>query len=93
MYLDLQQNLEEGDSMAMYYEVGITIGGAKSITTVDTNFIPAKDWKDAVDYVMNVSRQSYPSYDVEFDFVKEYNIEDEPKDIGYIHAADSSWEI
>ena len=61
MYLDLQQNLEEGDSMAMYYEVGITIGGAKSITTVDTNFIPAKDWKDAVDYVMNVSRQSYPS--------------------------------
>ena len=79
--------------MAMYYEVGITIGGAKSITTVDNNFIKAKAWKDAVDYVMNVSRQTYPSYDVEVDFVKEYNIAAEPKDIGYIHAAASSCEI
>ncbi len=93
MYLDLQQNLEEGDSMAMYYEVGLTIGGAKSITTVDTNFIPAKDWKAAVEYVMSVSKETYPDYDVEFEFVKEYRIEDEPKDLGYVHCADSKWEM
>ena len=93
MYLDLQQNQEVGDDMAMYYEVGIKISDAKSIITVDTNYIPAKDWKQAVDYVRRVSKNEYPDLNVEFEFVKEYNIEDEPTDIGYIHGTSGRWEI
>ena len=93
MYLDLQQNLEGEDNMAMYYEVGLSIGGIESITSVDTNFVPAKDWRAAVEYVMSVSKETYQSHDVEFEFVKEYRIEDEPKDLGYVFNVDGKWEL
>ena len=42
---------------------------------------------------MRISKNEYPDLDVEFEFIKEYNIEDEPTDIGYIHGTSGRWEI
>lgn len=84
MYLDLQQSLEEGDNMAMYYEIGITIDGVESCVYVDTNATPVDSWKQAVEHVMSLANVYHPQLKTEFDFVKEYEIDDEPKNLGYI---------
>ena len=84
MYLDLQQSQEEGDSMAMYYEIGITIDGIESCVYVDTNATPVDSWKQAVEHVMSLAKVYHPLLKIEFDFIKEYEIENEPKNLGYI---------
>jgi|TARA_E500000178_G_C16838632_1_gene669504 hypothetical protein len=71
--------------MATYYEIGISIEKQPSIVTLDSNATPVKDWKDAVDHVMRLAKLFYPTFTTEFDFVKEYEIEDEPSNLGYIH--------
>ena len=74
----------EGDSMAMYYEIGISIEKQPSMVTVDSNATPVQNWKEAVEHVLQLAKLIYPNLKTEFDFVKEYEIEDEPSDLGYI---------
>ena len=81
----MQQSLEEGDRMAMYYEIGITIDGIESCVYVDTNATPVDSWRQAVDLVMTLAKVYHPQLKIEFDFVKEYEIENEPKNLGYIY--------
>lgn len=71
--------------MAMYYEIGLSIEKQPSIIGVDSNATPVKDWKEAVEHVLELAKLFYPNLTTEFDFVKEYEIEDEPSNLGYIH--------
>tara|TARA_R100000742_G_C4279094_1_gene102906 strand:- start:196 stop:453 length:258 start_codon:yes stop_codon:yes gene_type:complete len=70
--------------MAMYYEIGLSIEKQPSMVVVDSNSTPVKDWKEAVEYVLQLAKLIYPNLKTEFDFVKEYEIDDEPSDLGYI---------
>lgn len=70
--------------MAMYYEIGVSIEKQPSMVVVDSNSTPVKDWKEAVEYVLQLAKLIYPNLKTEFDFVKEYEIDDEPSNLGYI---------
>ena len=76
--------------MAMYYEIGVSIEKQPSVVTVDSNATPVKDWKEAVEHVMRLARLFYPNLKTEFDFVKEYEIDDEPSNLGYIFQPQDS---
>jgi len=70
--------------MAMYYEVELQVAGRDVLYRLDTNVIPLKDWKHAVDFAMTVGQLGYDSEDVQFTSIKEYKIINEPKKLGYI---------
>lgn len=76
--------------MAMYYEIGVSVDSVETCVRIDSNATPVEDWKQAVDFVMAMTREYNPDLTVEFDYVKEYQITDEPKDLGFIFQPQNS---
>ena len=66
--------------MAKYYEVCVAVGEQKTVVRIDTNINKyIETYKDAVNFVMENIQHTYPHDNIEFEFVEEHPILDEPK--------------
>jgi hypothetical protein len=68
----------------MHYEIFVSVDGQQGVVRVGGSHPLAKGTASAIEYAMNLTQMCYPDSVVEFDFIKEYKLEDEP-DVGYVY--------
>ena len=70
----------------MHYEIFVSVDGQRGVVRVGGSHPLANDTASAIEYALNITKTCYPEAIVEFDFIKEYELEDEP-DVGYVYEA------
>ena len=70
----------------MHYEIFVSVDGQQGVVRVGGSHPLANGTASAIEYALNVTQMCYPEAIVEFDFIKEYVLEDEP-DVGYVYEA------
>ena len=68
----------------MHYEIFVSVDGQRGVVRVGGSPPLANGTASAIEYALNVTQMCYPEAIVEFDFIKEYVLEDEP-DVGYVY--------
>ena len=68
----------------MHYEIFVSVDGQQGVVRVGGSHPLANGTASAIEYALNVTQMCYPEAIVEFDFIKEYELEDEP-DVGYVY--------
>ena len=68
----------------MHYEIFVSVDGQRGVVRVVGSHPLANGTASAIEYALNVTQMCYPEAIVEFDFIKEYVLEDEP-DVGYVY--------
>ena len=68
----------------MHYEIFVSVDGHRGVVRVGGSHPLANGTASAIEYALNVTQMCYPEAIVEFDFIKEYVLEDEP-DVGYVY--------
>lgn len=67
-----------------HYEIFVSVDGRQGVVRVGGSHPLAKGTASAIEYALGVTEMCYPEAIIEFDFIKEYDIEDEP-DVGYVY--------
>ena len=67
----------------LHYEIFISVDGQKGVVRVGSSYPPIKDTSSAINYALELTQSCYPDSKVEFEFIKEYLLDDEP-DVGYV---------
>ena len=71
----------------MRYEIFISVDGQRGVVRVGSSHpLVRKGTPSAIEYALHLTEMCYPDAVVEFDFIKEYTIDDEP-DVGYVYEA------
>jgi len=71
----------------MHYEIFVSVDGQQGVVRVGGSHpLVANGTASAIEYALGVTKMCYPEAVVEFDFIKEYELEDEP-DVGYVYEA------
>ena len=68
----------------MHYEIFVSVDGQQGVVRVGGSHPLANGTASAIEYAMNLTQMCYPESMVEFNFIKEYQLEDEP-DVGYVY--------
>jgi hypothetical protein len=70
-----------------HYEIFISVDGQKGVVRVGSSHPLVRGGShSAITYALNLTEMCYPDAVVEFDFIKEYTLDDEP-DVGYVYEA------
>ena len=69
----------------IHYEIFVSVDGRQGVVRVGSSHPLAKHGTtSAIEYALNLTQACYPDGVVEFDFIKEYALDDEP-DVGYVY--------
>ena len=69
----------------IHYEIFVSVDGRKGVVRVGSSPpLAHKGTASAIEYALNLTQMCYPEGVVEFDFIKEYTLDDEP-DVGYVY--------
>lgn len=69
----------------MHYEIFVSVDGQQGVVRVGGSHpLVADGTASAIEYALGVTKMCYPEAIIEFDFIKEYELEDEP-DVGYVY--------
>ena len=68
-----------------HYEIFISVDGQKGVVRVGSSHPLVRGGShSAITYALNLTEMCYPDAVGEFDFIKEYTLDDEP-DVGYVY--------
>ncbi len=71
-----------------FYEVFVSVDGRKGVVRVSGSLPPIRNGSTStINYALDLTQSCYPDSKVDFLYVKEYYLEDEP-DVGYIYEPD-----
>lgn len=56
----------------MYWVVGFKVGAESGQLTVHPHTLESGDWKNAIEYALELAQEMHPSQRIEFEWVKEY---------------------
>ena len=73
----------------MHYEIFVSVDGQQGVVRVGGSHPLANGTASAIEYALNLTQMCYPDKTVEFDFIKEYQLDDEP-DVGYVYEQHGS---
>ena len=69
----------------MHYEIFISVDGQRGVVRVGSSHPLVRGGShSAITYALNLTEMCYPDAVVEFDFIKEYTLDDEP-DVVYVY--------
>jgi len=68
----------------MHYEIFVSVDGQQGVVRVGSSHPLIKGTSSAIEHALNLTQMCYPDKVVEFDFIKEYALDDEP-DVGYVY--------
>ena len=71
----------------IHYEIFISVDGQRGVVRVGSSHpLVRKGTPSAIEYALHLTEMCYPDAIVEFEFIKEYALDDEP-DVGYVYEA------